>query len=123
MPFTALGIHMGTASRTVFASQGLLLLGNAVSCIFFPSSVATFERSSLRGTPEGAVHLTFLALGTYYLISSYQRDTAIMASSVPSRLVAAWVMNRNGGDWVRVAGFETVMAVVASAALVWDRCV
>jgi hypothetical protein len=65
--------------------------------------------------------ITSLALGTYYLISSYQRDTAIMVSSVPSRLVAAWIMYRNGGNWTQVAAFETSMAVVASAALIWDR--
>lgn len=44
-----------------------------------------------------------------------------MVSSVPSRLVAALIMYRNGGNWVQVAVFETSMAVVASAALVWDR--
>lgn len=64
--------------------------------------------------------LTSLALGTYYLISTYQKDTAIMVSSVPSRLVAAWVMYRNGGDWRPVAAFETSMAILASSALAWD---
>ncbi|KAL4911119.1 hypothetical protein BDW74DRAFT_142476 [Aspergillus multicolor] len=121
-----LGLRMGNVSSTVFAAQGVFLLGNALYSILYPSSVASFEGSSLKGTPEGAVQcigLTSLALGTYYLISSYQRDTTIMASSVPSRLVAAWVMYRNGGNWTRVAGFEAVMAFAASAALLWDRCV
>lgn len=44
-----------------------------------------------------------------------------MVSSVPSRLVAAWIMYRNGGNWKQVAAFETAMAAVASAALIWDR--
>lgn len=44
-----------------------------------------------------------------------------MASSVPSRLVAAFVMYRAGGDWVQVAAFEVSMAIVAGVALVWDR--
>ena len=44
-----------------------------------------------------------------------------MASSVPSRLVAAFVMYRAGGPWIRVAGFEVTMAIVAGAALFWDR--
>ncbi|KAL4885999.1 hypothetical protein BJY04DRAFT_98128 [Aspergillus karnatakaensis] len=123
MFYHPLGLRMGAASTTVFAAQGIFLLGNAFYSILYPSSVAKFEGSSLAGTPEGAVQcigLTSLALGTYYLISSYQRDTAIMVSSVPSRLVAAWVMFRNGGSWVPVAGFETAMAVAASLALVWD---
>lgn len=64
--------------------------------------------------------LTSLALGTYYLISTYQKDTAIMVSSVPSRLVAALVMYRNGGAWIPVAAFETSMAVLAGSALFWD---
>jgi hypothetical protein len=65
--------------------------------------------------------LTSLALGTYYLISTYQRNTVIMASSVPSRLVAATVMYRAGGNWVQPAAFEVLMAIAASAALLWDR--
>ncbi|RDW93698.1 uncharacterized protein DSM5745_01020 [Aspergillus mulundensis] len=120
---TTIGLRMGGVSSTVFATQGVFLLGNAFYSILYPSSVATFEGSSLTGTPEGAVQcigLTSLALGTYYLISSYQRHTAIMVSSVPSRLLAAWVMHRNGGNWTRVAGFEAAMAVVAGAALIWD---
>ena len=44
-----------------------------------------------------------------------------MVSSVPSRLVAAFVMYRAGGGWVQTAAFETLMAMAASAALVWDR--
>ncbi|KAL2827477.1 hypothetical protein BJY01DRAFT_229077 [Aspergillus pseudoustus] len=118
-----LGLRMGGVSSTVFAAQGLFLLGNAFYSITYPTAVAQFKGSSLTGTPEGAVQcigLTSLALGTYYLISSYQRDTAIMVSSVPSRLVAAWVMYRNGGNWIPPAVFEAAMAAVAGAALVWD---
>ncbi|OJJ98909.1 hypothetical protein ASPACDRAFT_121700 [Aspergillus aculeatus ATCC 16872] len=124
MSFHNLGLRMGGVSSTVFAAQGVFLLGNAFYSILFPSSVAHFEGSSLTGTPEGAVQcigLTSLALGTYYLISTYQRDTLIMVSSIPSRLVAAWVMYRNGGNWRPVAAFETSMAVLAGAALLWDR--
>lgn len=44
-----------------------------------------------------------------------------MASSVPSRLVAAFVMYRAGENWAQTATFEVLMATVASAALVWDR--
>ena len=44
-----------------------------------------------------------------------------MASSVPSRLVSAFVMYRAGGGWVQVAAFEVAMAIMAGAALVWDR--
>ncbi|RAK98144.1 uncharacterized protein BO80DRAFT_467254 [Aspergillus ibericus CBS 121593] len=124
MSFTNLGLRMGGVSSAVFAAQGVFLLGNAFYSILYPSSVANFKGSSLEGTPKGAVQcigLTSLALGTYYLISTYQRDTAIMVSSVPSRLVAAWVMYRNGGNWTRVAAFETSMAIAASAALIWDR--
>ncbi|RAH46290.1 uncharacterized protein BO95DRAFT_442362 [Aspergillus brunneoviolaceus CBS 621.78] len=124
MSFHNLGLRMGSVSSTVFAAQGVFLLGNAFYSILFPSSVAHFEGSSLTGTPEGAVQcigLTSLALGTYYLISTYQRDTLIMVSSIPSRLVAAWVMYRNGGNWRPVAAFETSMAVLAGAALLWDR--
>ncbi|KAJ5107201.1 hypothetical protein N7456_003876 [Penicillium angulare] len=124
MSFQNIGLRMGGVSSAVFAGQGVFLLGNAFYSIMYPSSVATFEGSSLQGTPEGAIQcigLTSLALGTYYLISSYQKDTLIMASSIPSRLVAAWIMYRNGGNWVPVAGFETSMAILASAALIWDR--
>ncbi|RAH77846.1 hypothetical protein BO86DRAFT_392253 [Aspergillus japonicus CBS 114.51] len=124
MFFHNLGLRMGGVSSAVFAAQGVFLLGNAFYSILFPSSVAHFEGSSLTGTPEGAVQcigLTSLALGTYYLISTYQRDTLIMVSSIPSRLVAAWVMYRNGGNWRPVAAFETSMAVLAGAALFWDR--
>ncbi|KAL3475382.1 hypothetical protein BJX99DRAFT_229811 [Aspergillus californicus] len=119
-----LGLRMGGVSSVAFAAQGVFLLGNAFYSITFPSSVAKFEGSSLSGVPEDAIQcigLTSLALGSYYLISSYQRDTAIMVSSVPSRLVAAWIMYRNGGNWKPVAAFETSMAIVASAALIWDR--
>ncbi|KAJ5785586.1 uncharacterized protein N7503_010798 [Penicillium pulvis] len=119
-----IGLRMGGASSAVFAAQGVFLLGNAFYSIMFPSSVANFPGSSLSGTPEGAVQcigLTSLALGTYYLISTYQRDTLIMASSVPSRLVAAFVMYRAGPHWVQTAAFEVAMAIAASAALIWDR--
>ncbi|PWY67649.1 hypothetical protein BO94DRAFT_579510 [Aspergillus sclerotioniger CBS 115572] len=124
MSLQNIGLRMGGVSSAVFAAQGVFLLGNAFYSIMYPSSVANFEGSSLNGTPKGAVQcigLTSLALGTYYLISTYQRDTAIMVSSVPSRLVAAWIMYRNGGNWTRVAAFETSMAIVTTAALVWDR--
>ncbi|KAJ5679473.1 hypothetical protein N7462_007717 [Penicillium macrosclerotiorum] len=123
MPLQNIGLHMGGVSSAVFAAQGAFLLGNAAYTILYPSSAANFPGSSLKGTPNGAVQcigLTSLALGTYYLISTYQRDTLIMASSVPSRLVAAFVMYRAGGNWVQVAAFETSMAIVASAALAWD---
>ncbi|KAJ5760888.1 hypothetical protein N7520_008044 [Penicillium odoratum] len=124
MSLSNLGLRMGGASSTVFAAQGVFLLGNAFYTILYPSAAANFPGSSLSGTPEGAVQcigLTSFALGTYYLISTYQRDSLIMASSVPSRLVAAFVMYRAGGNWVQVAAFEVSMAVVAGAALWWDR--
>ncbi|PYH40867.1 uncharacterized protein BP01DRAFT_307258 [Aspergillus saccharolyticus JOP 1030-1] len=114
---------MGGVSSAVFAAQGVFLLGNAFYSILFPASVANFQGSSLTGTPKGVVQclgLTSLALGTYQLISAYQRDTAIMVSSVPSRVVAAWIMYRNGGNWTRVAAFEAIMAVLNGAALLWD---
>ncbi|KAJ5913615.1 hypothetical protein N7504_002498 [Penicillium tannophilum] len=119
-----IGLRMGGASSAVFAAQGVFLLGNAFYSIMYPSSVANFPGSSLSGTPDGAVQcigLTSLALGTYYLISTYQRDTLIMASSVPSRLVAAFVMYRAGEHWAQTAAFEVIMAIAASAALIWDR--
>ncbi|KAJ5166393.1 uncharacterized protein N7482_005174 [Penicillium canariense] len=124
MPLCNIGLRMGGVSSAVFAAQGVFLLGNAFYTILYPSSAANFPGSSLSGTPDGAVQcigLTSLALGTYYLISTYQRDALIMASSVPSRLVAAFVMYRAGGAWVQVAAFEVSMAIVAGAALVWDR--
>ncbi|KAL2798878.1 hypothetical protein BJX66DRAFT_294335 [Aspergillus keveii] len=123
MSFHNLGLRMGGVSSVVFASQGVFLLGNAYYSLMFPSSVANFEGSSLSGTPEASVQcigFTSLALGSYYLISTYQKDTLIMVSSVPSRLVAAWVMYRNGGNWNPPAAFELAMAVLASAALLWD---
>ncbi|KAL4795320.1 hypothetical protein BDV19DRAFT_389456 [Aspergillus venezuelensis] len=124
MPFLQpLGLRMAGLASIVFAAQGIFLLGNAFYSIASPASVANFEGSSLTGTPKGAVQcigLTSLALGTYYLISAYQRDTAIMVSSVPSRLIAAWVMYRNGGNWVPPAVFEAAMAVLAGVSLVWD---
>ncbi|KAJ5650189.1 uncharacterized protein N7484_003912 [Penicillium longicatenatum] len=119
-----IGLRMGGVSSAVFAAQGVFLLGNAFYTILYPSSAANFPGSSLSGTPNGTVQcigLTSLALGTYYLISTYQRNTVIMASSVPSRLVAAFVMYRAGGNWVQPAIFEVSMAIAASAALVWDR--
>ncbi|PCG88067.1 Hypothetical protein PENO1_112300 [Penicillium occitanis (nom. inval.)] len=124
MSLQNIGLRMGGVSSAVFAAQGVFLLGNAFYSIMYPSSVASFEGSSLTGVAGDVVQcigITSLALGTYYLISSYQRDTAIMVSSVPSRLVAAWIMYRNGGNWTQVAAFETSMAAVASAALIWDR--
>ncbi|KAF5861100.1 hypothetical protein ETB97_000611 [Aspergillus alliaceus] len=122
----SIGLRMGGASRAVFAAQGVFLLGNALYTILYPSSAANLPGSSLSGTPNGTVQcigLTSLALGTYYLISTYQRDSVIMASSVPSRLVAAFVMYRAGGGWVQVAAFEISMAMAAGVALFWDRCI
>ncbi|KAL4738866.1 hypothetical protein BDV11DRAFT_188800 [Aspergillus similis] len=124
MPFHNVGFRMGGVSSAVFAAQGVLLLGNAVYGIMYPVSVANFEESLVKGTPKGVVQctgLTSLALGSNYLISVYQREPAMMIFSVSSRLLAAWVMYQNGGIWTRVAAFEASMAIVASAALIWDR--
>ncbi|KAL4812677.1 hypothetical protein BDW67DRAFT_121549 [Aspergillus spinulosporus] len=124
MPSRNIGFRMGGVSSAVFAAQGVLLLGNAVYGILYPVSVANYEGSLLKGTPKDVVQcmgLTSLALGSNYLISIYQRDPAIMVFSVPSRLLAAWVMHQNGGIWTRVAAFEASMALVAGAALIWDR--
>ena len=65
--------------------------------------------------------VTSFALGTHYLISTYQRNSTIMAVSVPSRLLAAFVLYRAGGNWVQVAVFEISMGIVTGAALLWDR--
>lgn len=55
MAFQNIGLRMGGVSSAVFAAQGVFLLGNAFYSILCPSSVANFEGSSLKGTPEGAV--------------------------------------------------------------------
>ncbi|KAL4748532.1 hypothetical protein BDW72DRAFT_180375 [Aspergillus terricola var. indicus] len=124
MFFQNIGFRMSGVSRAVFAAQAVLLLGNAVYGIMYSVSVADYEGSLLKGTPKDVVQcmgLTSLALGTNYLISIYRRDPAITIFSVPSRPLAAWVMYQNGGIWTRVAAFEASMAIVAGAALIWDR--
>ncbi|KAL4736250.1 hypothetical protein BDV11DRAFT_207783 [Aspergillus similis] len=55
MSFQTIGLRMGGVSSAVFAAQGVFLLGNAFYSILYPSSVANFEGSSFKGTPEGAV--------------------------------------------------------------------
>ncbi|KAJ5247047.1 hypothetical protein N7468_002030 [Penicillium chermesinum] len=55
MSFQNIGLRMGGVSRAVFAAQGVFLLGNACFSILFPSSVASFEGSSLSGTHESVV--------------------------------------------------------------------
>ncbi|KAJ6000072.1 hypothetical protein N7481_000481 [Penicillium waksmanii] len=126
MILSNIGLRMGGASRAVFAAQGVFLLGNAFYTILYPSSAANLPNSSLRGAPNGVVQcigLTSFTLGTYYLISAYQRNSAIMAASVPSRFVAAFVMYQAGENWIPVSAFEISMGIVAGAALLWDRCI
>jgi hypothetical protein len=50
-----IGLRMGGVSSAVFAAQGVFLLGNAFYSIMYPSSVASFEGSSLSGVAEDVV--------------------------------------------------------------------
>lgn len=64
--------------------------------------------------------ITSLSTGTFFAIATYQRNLPVMLASLPGRLFAAVIFHRNGGGWSQVAIFETAMAAVMGAALLWD---
>lgn len=55
MSLQKIGLRMGGVSSAVFAAQGVFLLGNAFYSIVYPSSVASFESSSLKGVSKDVV--------------------------------------------------------------------
>ncbi|KAJ5330084.1 hypothetical protein N7541_005868 [Penicillium brevicompactum] len=124
MPLHSLGLRTPSVLNTVFAAQALFLLANGVYTISCPTAAANIPDSPMTGVPEHMVQamgITSLSIGTVYAIAIYQRNLLIMLSSLPGRLFAAFIFNRNGGGWKQVAIFETTMAFVTGAALLWDH--
>ncbi|CAG7974019.1 unnamed protein product [Penicillium salamii] len=123
MPSQPLGLRGLNASSIVFGAQACFVLGNAVYTISYPAAAASLPGSPMSGIPEHMVQamgITSLSTGTFFAIATYQRNLPVMLASLPGRLFAAVIFHRNGGGWSQVAVFETAMAAVMGAALLWD---
>ncbi|CAI7601244.1 unnamed protein product [Penicillium bialowiezense] len=124
MSLQSLGIRTPSVLNTVFAAQACFLFANGVYTISCPAAAASVPDSPMAGIPNHMVQamgITSLSIGTVWAIAIYQQNSLIMWSTLPGRLFAAFIFNRNGGGWRKVAIFETTMAFVTGAALLWDQ--
>ncbi|KAL2849974.1 hypothetical protein BJX68DRAFT_237140 [Aspergillus pseudodeflectus] len=124
MPSQNLGLRMGGVSSAAFTAQSVFLLGSGCYSLMYPSSVAKLKGGSPNGTTKAIIQLdglTSLALGLCYLNSIYEKRTRMMISFVSYHLLSDWAMYRNGRKWNPFAALETEIAVLAGAALIWDR--
>ena len=106
-----------------FSLQAIFLLGNGIYSLLLPES-ATVSPSPLHGTPIATVHalsMTSLTLSAMYFITVYQRNRLMMASAVPLRAMAGFVLWGDGGEWAKVAVYEAAMGALVAGSLLWER--
>ncbi|KKK15820.1 hypothetical protein ARAM_006684 [Aspergillus rambellii] len=109
-------------SQYLFGIQAAPLLLSGVYSLLWPSAVASLPNSPVKGVSMGtiqAMSLTSLSLGAFYAVASFQNNIPMMVTTVPGRLLAAFIFHRNGGPWRSVAPFEGLMGLITAAAVYW----
>ncbi|RFU29336.1 hypothetical protein B7463_g7010, partial [Scytalidium lignicola] len=110
-------------SKVIFGAQGIFLLGNAFYSLVNPSAIASMPGGALQGAPIDTIKvigLSSFTLGVFYVAASYQGNIAMMVTSIPGRIIANYVLYREGGPWRNVAIFEACMGLVTAVGVGWD---